>query len=134
MREFKEIETCLECSAKKLTFVGEVFYYALKAVVHPSAPLFDSHANNGQGALKPLCFRALKRIFLMNDLDKASHSQSALVSLFNHCVSHIFGLQDGALNDAELNAFQVKCFSAPLQPEELIGVRKVVSETMPQVC
>ena len=42
-------------------------------------------------------------------------------------------LQDGALSDAELNAFQVNCFSAPLQPEELSGVRKVVSESMPQV-
>ncbi len=31
MNEFKEIETCLECSAKKLIFVSEVFYYALKA-------------------------------------------------------------------------------------------------------
>ena len=30
MNEFKEIETCLECSAKKLIFVSEVFYYALK--------------------------------------------------------------------------------------------------------
>ena len=42
-------------------------------------------------------------------------------------------MQDGALSDAELNSFQVNCFSAPLQPEELIGVRKVVSESMPQV-
>ena len=70
MKKFKEIETCLECSAKKLIYVGEVFYFALKAVVHPSAPLFDANADNGQGALKPLCVRALKRIFMMNDLDK----------------------------------------------------------------
>lgn len=42
-------------------------------------------------------------------------------------------LQDGALNDAELNLFQVKCFSAPLQPEEIIGVKQVVAEKMPQV-
>jgi hypothetical protein len=41
--------------------------------------------------------------------------------------------QDGTLSDAELNAFQVACFSAPLQPEELAGVKKVVSEKMPQV-
>ena len=30
VRSHKEIETCMECSAKKLQFVGEVFYYALK--------------------------------------------------------------------------------------------------------
>ena len=42
-------------------------------------------------------------------------------------------LQDGTLNDAELNEFQVECFSAPLQPEELAGVKKVVSQKMPQV-
>jgi hypothetical protein len=40
--------------------------------------------------------------------------------------------QDGALNDAELNAFQVWCFSAPLQPHELMGVKDVVRQHRPQ--
>ena len=31
VRAFPQIETCMECSAQKLQFVGEVFYYALKA-------------------------------------------------------------------------------------------------------
>ena len=31
VKAFPQIETCMECSAKKLQFVGEVFYYALKA-------------------------------------------------------------------------------------------------------
>lgn len=70
MKDCKEIETCLECSAEKLVFVGEVFYYALKAVVHPTGPLFDATAQGGQGALTPLCVKALKRIFLMCDLDR----------------------------------------------------------------
>lgn len=35
---------------------------------------------------------------------------------------------DGALNDAELNDFQVKCFDAPLQPAEIVGVRRIVQE------
>ncbi|KAK9846318.1 hypothetical protein WJX81_001431 [Elliptochloris bilobata] len=107
MKDCKEIETCLECSAEKLVFVGEVFYYALKAVVHPTGPLFDATAQGGQGALTPLCVKALKRIFLMCDLDR-----------------------DGALSDAELNAFQVRCFAAPLQPEELAGVKRVVADKM----
>ncbi|EIE18377.1 hypothetical protein COCSUDRAFT_38657 [Coccomyxa subellipsoidea C-169] len=105
----KEIESCLDCSAKNLIFVSEVFYYAVKAVVHPVAPLFDVHAHNGVGALRPLCIKALMRIFAMCDNDR-----------------------DGTLNDAELNDFQVQCFSAPLQPEELAGVKKVVAQKMPQ--
>ncbi|CAL8465634.1 g5170 [Coccomyxa elongata] len=105
----KDIESCLDCSAKNLIFVSEVFYYAVKAVIHPVAPLFDVHAHNGAGALRPLCIKALMRIFSMCDADK-----------------------DGTLNDAELNEFQVECFSAPLQPEELAGVKKVVSQKMPQ--
>ena len=39
-------------------------------------------------------------------------------------------LQDGALNDSELNKFQVKCFNAPLQPTELAGVKEVVGERL----
>jgi Ras family protein T1 len=95
----------MECSARKLQFVGEVFYYALKAVVHPMAPLYEPEAQQ----LRPLCARALKRVFLLCDRDG-----------------------DGALSDAELNAFQVHCFNAPLQPEELAGVKQVVAEKIPQ--
>ena len=60
--------------------VPEVFYYAQKAVLHPTAPLFDQEIQS----LKPRCVRALKRIFILCDLDR-----------------------DGALSDAELNEFQV---------------------------
>ena len=35
------------------------------------APVFNLQANDGIGALTPLCVKALKRIFLMSDLDKA---------------------------------------------------------------
>ena len=37
------------------------------------------------------------------------------------------------LSDAELNDFQVHCFAVPLQPEELAGVKAVVSQKMPEV-
>ncbi|CAK7346604.1 unnamed protein product [Dovyalis caffra] len=96
MQQHREIETCIECSA-----VPDVFYYAQKAVLHPTAPLFDQETQ----ALQPRCIRALKRIFVICDRD-----------------------MDGALNDAELNDFQVKCFDAPLQPAEIVGVRRVVQE------
>lgn len=103
MHEFREIETCIECSAVKQVQVAEVFYYAQKAILHPTAPLFDQELQT----LKPRCVRALKRIFILCDHDR-----------------------DGTLNDAELNDFQVKCFNAPLQPTEIEGVKKVVSEKM----
>lgn len=60
--------------------VAEVFYYAQKAILHPTAPLFDQETQT----LKPRCVRALKRIFILCDHDR-----------------------DGTLNDAELNDFQV---------------------------
>ncbi|KAF6162811.1 hypothetical protein GIB67_029080 [Kingdonia uniflora] len=105
MQQFREIETCIECSARNLIQVPEVFYYAQKAVVHPTAPLFDQETQT----LKPRCVRALKRIFILCDLDR-----------------------DGTLSDAELNDFQVKCFNAPLQPSEIAGVKRVVQEKMPE--
>lgn len=37
------------------------------------------------------------------------------------------------MNDEELNRFQVRCFNAPLQPEELLGVKKVVQDKMADV-
>ncbi|XP_009625701.1 mitochondrial Rho GTPase 1 [Nicotiana tomentosiformis] len=104
MQQFREIETCIECSAYRHIQIPEVFYYAQKAVLHPTAPLFDQEAQT----LKPRCVRALKRIFILCDLDR-----------------------DGALSDAELNDFQVKCFNAPLQPSEIVGVKRVVQDKLP---
>jgi Ras family protein T1 len=51
----------------------------------------------------------LKRIFILCDHDR-----------------------DGALSEAELNDFQVKCFHAPLQPSEIEGVKRVVQEKLPE--
>lgn len=42
MNEFAEIETCIECSAKTLRNISELFYYAQKAVLHPTSPLYNS--------------------------------------------------------------------------------------------
>ncbi|XP_031251413.1 mitochondrial Rho GTPase 1-like [Pistacia vera] len=53
------------------------------------------------------CVRALKRIFILCDHDR-----------------------DGSLSDAELNDFQVKCFNSPLQPSEIVGVKRVVQEKL----
>ncbi|XP_071728899.1 mitochondrial Rho GTPase 1-like [Rutidosis leptorrhynchoides] len=105
LQQFPEIETCLECSAYKHIQIPEVFFYAQKAAIHPTAPLFDKEAKT----LKPRCVEALERIFDICDHDI-----------------------DGALSDAELNDFQVKCFGYPLQPSEVVGVKRVVQEKLPE--
>ncbi|KAJ9101735.1 hypothetical protein QFC21_003074 [Naganishia friedmannii] len=99
MRDFKEIETVVECSARLPLNVSEVFYFAQKAVLHPTAPLYDSREH----ILKPKCTDALRRIFKVSDVDK-----------------------DGLLNAMELNQFQQKCFSTPLQLQELEGILDLV--------
>ncbi|KAG6857141.1 hypothetical protein H0H87_008711 [Tephrocybe sp. NHM501043] len=101
MNEFKEVETCVECSAKTPLNVSEVFYFAQKAVLHPTAPLYDSRDH----VLKSDCVAALKRIFKLCDANK-----------------------DGILDAAELNEFQSKCFDAPLQLQELEGIKEMVQE------
>ncbi|KAI9350173.1 EF hand associated-domain-containing protein, partial [Obelidium mucronatum] len=105
MNEFKEVETCVECSSKQQLNVSEVFYFAQKAVLHPTAPLYDSREH----ALKPACIDALRRIFRLCDLDK-----------------------NGALDDEEINEFQAKCFGSPLQRQELESVKLVVQEAEPE--
>lgn len=42
MNDFKEVESCVECSSKEGLNISEVFYFAQKAVLHPMAPLYDS--------------------------------------------------------------------------------------------
>jgi mitochondrial Rho GTPase 1 len=42
MTEWKEVETCVECSAKTVFNVSEAFYFAQKAVLHPTPPLYDA--------------------------------------------------------------------------------------------
>ena len=100
MVEFKEVETCIECSAAASLNVGEVFFYAQKAVLYPTAPLYDSRLHT----LKPACVDALRNIFRLCDADK-----------------------DGVLNDEELNEFQFVCFDAPLQLQELEGIKEIVN-------
>ncbi|KAI8342083.1 EF hand associated-domain-containing protein [Chlamydoabsidia padenii] len=99
--EDEEVETCVECSSKHLLNISEIFHFAQKAVLHPTAPLYDSRDH----VLKPECLDALRRIFKLCDSDK-----------------------DSVLNDMELNEFQRKCFNAPLQQHELDGVKEVVRE------
>lgn len=105
MDNYREVEVCIECSAKTVSNIPEVFYFAQKAVLHPTSPLYnvDTHQLTDGAAA------ALRRIFTMCDNDR-----------------------DGALNDTELNDFQYKCFSIHLAADELEGVKRVVKESRPE--
>lgn len=103
MNDYTEVETCVECSAKDLKNISEMFYYAQKAVLHPTAPLFSAESKE----LKPLCQAALTRIFKISDTDN-----------------------DGLLNDKELNEFQNRCFNTPLQGQGLQDVKNVVRKNV----
>uniref|UniRef100_A0AAX7SWM7 Mitochondrial Rho GTPase n=1 Tax=Astatotilapia calliptera TaxID=8154 RepID=A0AAX7SWM7_ASTCA len=103
MNQYQDIETCVECSAKNLKNISELFYYAQKAVLHPTGPLYCPEEKE----LKPSCIKALTRIFKISDLDN-----------------------DGTLNDSELNFFQRTCFNTPLAPQALEDVKNVVRRNM----
>ncbi|XP_066151791.1 mitochondrial Rho GTPase isoform X1 [Euwallacea fornicatus] len=103
MEDFSEIETCIECSAKTLRNISEMFYYAQKAVLHPTSPIYSVE----KADLTEPCKKALIRIFKICDID---------------C--------DGLLNDVELNNFQSRCFNAPLQPQVLDDVKAVLRKNL----
>jgi Ras family protein T1 len=104
MNSYAEIETCVECSAKTLKNISEVFYYAQKAVLHPTAPLYLPEEKE----LTQKCRTALTRIFKICDQDN-----------------------DGILNDKEIYQFQRRCFNVPLQPQALEDVKAVVRRQIP---
>ncbi|XP_055678544.1 mitochondrial Rho GTPase isoform X5 [Lutzomyia longipalpis] len=104
MEEYPEVESCVECSAKTLQNISEMFYYAQKAVLHPTAPLYSIEDHD----LTNDCKKALVRIFKVCDIDG-----------------------DGLLNDYELNHFQRRCFNAPLQPQVLDEVKAVLIKNIP---
>ena len=94
---------CFECSAKQLANVLDVFVHVQRGVLHPQRPLFLRKTQE----LTDPCLRALKRIFKLCDRDG-----------------------DGLLSDAELNFFQNACFGAPLDAEEIRGVKAVVRDNL----
>ncbi|XP_066966976.1 mitochondrial Rho GTPase isoform X2 [Macrobrachium rosenbergii] len=103
MMDYSEIETCVECSARTLKNISEMFYYAQKAVLHPTAPLYILEERD----LTEKCKKALVRIFKICDMDN-----------------------DGLLNDQELNTFQRRCFNAPLNPQALEELKTVVQRNV----
>ncbi|KAL6752183.1 hypothetical protein V8C86DRAFT_620246 [Haematococcus lacustris] len=104
VHDLPHVEVCLNCSSRTLRMVADVFFYALKSVLYPLQPLYDRLEKR----LRPLCVRALKRVFVMCDKDG-----------------------DGALCDPELNGFQLTCFGMALDEGELQNVKQIVASKMP---
>lgn len=104
MEQHKEVETCVECSAKELKNVSEMFYYAQKAVLYPTAPLYSPV----EDSLRPKCVSALKRIFWICD-----------------------GNADGYLSDDDLKHFQCHCFDTQLESNALDSIKNVIQGDCP---
>jgi len=104
MEEFSEIESFVECSARSLKNISEMFYYAQKAVLHPTGPVYVTEKQD----LTEECKHALSRIFKVCDMDN-----------------------DGLLNDSELNTFQKRCFDLPLRPEVMEDVKAIIKRNIP---
>jgi len=105
MNEYDEIETCVECSARNLKNISEMFYFAQKAVLHPSLPLWNYQEKD----LTELCKKALTMIFKICDLDN-----------------------DGVMSDEELGRFQRKCFNMDLEMGTLDSLKTVVMKNCPE--
>lgn len=105
MNDFEEIETCVECSARNLRNISEMFYFAQKAVLHPSAPLWNYQDKD----LTDGCKKALGLIFKICDMDN-----------------------DGVMSDTELARFQRKCFNMDLETGTLDSLKAVVMKNCPE--
>lgn len=99
IRANSQIETCIQCSAKTLQNVPEVFYYAQKSILYPTGPVYDDEKKK----LTLQCVKCLTRIFKICDQDN-----------------------DGLLNDRELNEFQLKCFGVHLNTTSLQEVKAML--------
>ncbi|ULT96341.1 hypothetical protein L3Y34_004744 [Caenorhabditis briggsae] len=99
-----EVETCVECSARTMKNVSEIFYYAQKAVIYPTRPLYDADTKQLTDRAK----KALIRVFKICDRDN-----------------------DGYLSDTELNDFQKLCFGIPLTSTALEDVKRAVADGCP---
>lgn len=86
------------CSVRVKASVTALFQRVCEAHLYPLRPLY----NHVSLHLRSKAIRAFKRIFQLCDADG-----------------------NGALDDAELQAFQLLCYGHPFTPEDLEGVKQV---------
>ncbi|GMM48492.1 ERMES complex Ca(2+)-binding regulatory GTPase [Pichia kluyveri] len=100
LKDFKEVEACIRCSAKENYNVNHAFYLCQRAITHPLSPLYDYK----DGFLKPLAIDALNRIFYLCDRD-----------------------QDGYLSDEEFSLLQQKCFNKSIDITDLQTIKDTLN-------
>uniref|UniRef100_A0A0N4ZC96 Mitochondrial Rho GTPase n=1 Tax=Parastrongyloides trichosuri TaxID=131310 RepID=A0A0N4ZC96_PARTI len=105
MNEFPEIETCVESSAKTMKNISDIFYYAQRAVIYPSQPIYSAENRD----ITQNCRKAFVRIFKLTDTDN-----------------------DALLNQYELNQFQLFCFGIPLAQNSYNEIINRVAENDPK--
>eukprot|EP00049_Salpingoeca_infusionum_P028033 m.35795 g.35795 ORF g.35795 m.35795 type:complete len:629 (-) comp9923_c0_seq1:153-2039(-) len=98
MTKYLMCEAYIECSAKTMDNIADVFFYAQKAVLFPIKPVYDMTTRS----LTPAFMKALRRVFVLCDEDK-----------------------DNLLNDRELYNFQSSVFNTPLSSQELAEIKAV---------
>jgi len=101
----RQIDACMECSAKLNINVSDVFNLAQQSVVYPISPLFDTQMHELTDKFKG----ALKRVFRIFDRDR-----------------------DDLLSDQELINFQESCFGARLQPTDIEDVKSMLEAEGPR--
>ncbi|VDM97159.1 unnamed protein product [Thelazia callipaeda] len=111
MNEYSEIETCVECSAKTMKNISEIFYYAQKAVIYP-----------------------IHQLYISEDRELTRKCKKALIRIFKKFNDYFFELcdfdNDGLLSDVELNRFQLFVFGIPLTAVAISDVKSAVRSNL----
>ena len=121
MNDYEEIETCVECSARNLKNISEMFYFSQKAVLHPSAPLWNYHDKDVSAHVQFELHRFAKWTHFLQLTDKC---KKALTRVFKICDQD----NDGVLSDNELGLFQRRCFHMDLETGTLESLKTVVKK------
>jgi len=107
--------------------ISELFYYAQKAVLHPTAPLYSPEDRDVRSLHSRVFSVKTYIIFCFCVLQLTENCRKGLTRIFKLCDLD----NDGVLNDHELNRFQRRCFDSPLQPQALDDVKNIVKRSLP---
>jgi len=102
LEQYKFVYGYMECSAKSLQSINELFFMAQSNVLYPIQPVFDLF----EGTLSPKMDRILNRIFRLLDVD-----------------------QDGFLSDDELYQFEINCFNVKLHSDDIRGFKTFIKKS-----
>ena len=119
METWREVESCVECSARTGFNVLKTIALARRASLYPAAPLTKNVPVPGTKALTL-------------GSNRASGSTTTTHGLSRRCVEALSGVfrthdvdGDGVLTDADVASVQRRSFRVPLAPGELDGLKAV---------